>query len=101
MPLSLMTALSLRDLGYSVDPSQAEAYTVPSSSGRRQRRRRLRDATEKPDSANPIPLGNDVLQFPITQIDESIGTTVPKPGREAEYQQQVEKFAKRKASIQK
>ena len=88
MPLSLMTALSMQDMGYSVNPSQADAYTVPNS------RRRLRQSAK----SKIVQLHDDVLRFKIKVIDDTIGTSVPKAGREAEYEQKRNKFAQLQAA---
>ena len=91
MPLSEMTVLAMADLGYQVDPSNADPYTVPNNSGRRLRVEPDEEKEEK------IILDNDVLNFPMIELDENMTSTIVKPGREEEYQQKRAKYAERKA----
>ncbi len=57
-PLSLVTIESLADMGYNVDPTAAEFYRLPSV------------PTVAPDSATMIDLSNDILDLPITIVDQ-------------------------------
>jgi hypothetical protein len=53
MPLSQLTVRSLADLGYTVDPSAADAFALPSGSV----------------VPGPVPLGNDILGYPTYAVD--------------------------------
>eukprot|EP00924_Labyrinthula_sp_SR-Ha-C_P008212 snap_masked-scaffold_11-processed-gene-6.16-mRNA-1 protein AED:0.57 eAED:0.58 QI:0/-1/0/1/-1/1/1/0/311 len=53
-PMSIMTVRSLRDLGYSVDESTAEPYTLPK---------------EESKEVGGIELGYDLLDFPYVDMD--------------------------------
>lgn len=62
LPLSIMTVLSLRDLGYTVEEAAAEPYSIPKS-------RRLR----KEQGDTSVFLGNDILQIePIDMDDDEL-----------------------------
>jgi hypothetical protein len=52
MPASIMTIKTLKDLGYSVDESKAEAYTVP-----------LSNASAIKGAKAPVSLGDDIMVF--------------------------------------
>jgi hypothetical protein len=81
MPLSAMTAASLVDLGYVVDLTKADPYTVPGPG------RRLDENTGKR-------LCESISTFPIQELSEE--DVKAKPGREKEFQAQKERFSKRK-----
>jgi len=66
-PLSAITVESLADMGYSVDPTSADAYTLPSPAAAAARR-------------GGIQLKNDVLLGPIYTVDRQ-GTITRVPGR--------------------
>ena len=57
-PLSLVTIESLADMGYSVDPTAAEFYRLPSA------------PSAAPDSATTIDLSNDILDLPVILYDQ-------------------------------
>jgi hypothetical protein len=65
-PLSRVTIASFGDLGYQVDLSAADPYTLPLSpalgSGRA-------PSAERPDPARGIDLGDDVLRMPLRVVD--------------------------------
>jgi len=65
-PMSRLTVRALADLGYSVDVTKADIFTVQST-----RRRRLRQKTTE-----RLPYKNDVIEFERTLIE-----TVPKVTR--------------------
>jgi hypothetical protein len=73
MPMSRLTVRSLVDLGYTVDVTKADPFTAASG-------RRLR--SEKKTS-----LGKDTIDFEPEELP-----TVPKPGRENEHAQNVNRF---------
>jgi len=60
-PLSTTTIASLEDLGYSVDLTQADAFTIPSASA-------LRALASEPP---PVDLGDDVLHVRPLEVDGS------------------------------
>jgi len=66
-PLSAITVESLADMGYSVDPTSADAYTLPAPAAAAARR-------------GGIQLKNDVLLGPIYTVDRQ-GTITRVPGR--------------------
>jgi hypothetical protein len=59
MPLSLLTARSLSDLGYTINTGQADPFFLTLS---------MRAGEATPD---PIPLGNDVADLPLYRVDEN------------------------------
>jgi hypothetical protein len=59
-PLSLTTIESMADLGYSVDPSQADPFTIPNPSGA------LREAGAEP----LLHLGDDILHVQPVLVDD-------------------------------
>jgi hypothetical protein len=59
-PLSLTTIESMADLGYSVDPTQAEAFTIPNPDGA------LREAGVEP----PLHMGDDLLHVQPVLVDD-------------------------------
>jgi hypothetical protein len=61
-PLSATTIASLRDLGYSVDLSQADAYSVPTMVTAR--------ALEQGAAPAPVALGDDLLHVRPVEVDE-------------------------------
>ncbi len=66
-PLSAMTVESFEDVGYTVDPSGADSYSLPSGAAAA--------------AAHRIHLFNDVLRVPILQIDERGRLTPLQPRR--------------------
>jgi hypothetical protein len=110
-PLSAMTIGSIADLGYTVDMSKAQDYTVhydfSSSSGRRLRddpeseaasKRRLEEQVAKGEK---IPIGNDIADVPIIDISEVKEIEVNiKPGREADHEKAKAAFAERRKKMQ-
>lgn len=80
MPLSKMTVLALKDLGYTVDESKADAYVAkpPEYAGRR-----LRGESESPRKR----LGCLTDEYPIRQLDR----VIPKPGQEDRFSKDVER----------
>ena len=75
--MSLMTIHALEDLGYSVDPAQADTYRIPTGG------RRLRGKGRH--------VGKDVYSGPIVQL-----SSVAKPGREEEFNKQREAHRRRR-----
>jgi len=55
-PISLVTLGALMDLGYAVDPSQADAYKLP-------------DGALDADLGSIVPYGDDVLDVPLILVD--------------------------------
>ena len=87
MPLSILTVRSLRDLGYVVDLTKADPYTAPvypplPNSGRRLRRK------------NKIQVMSDTISEPFKVV-----TTHPKPGREADFHKDKERFKGRRRKL--
>ena len=120
MPISAMTVEALADLGYEVDMSKADAYTVdysfpPSTSPttkpptRRKRdlqeyelkenaivaeSRRLLD--EQIASGEKIPMGNDIANVPIIMLSDLEGVQInPKSGRDQDFHKEKEAFKHR------
>jgi hypothetical protein len=91
MPLSLMTARSLVDLGYTIDESKADPYTMPTAP-----QRRLRGGDDK--KHGKIPVGDDIFKTEIIELKDDI--IRPKQGREQEYQQDRERYATHKKKRQ-
>ena len=60
-PLSEVTIQSLADLGYAVDPGQADSWVLPERSG---------DLAAAIRRGEAIPLGNDVVRTPIVVVDD-------------------------------
>jgi hypothetical protein len=58
MPLSLLTARSLSDLGYTIDTGQADAFFLTLS---------VKAGGIAPDA---VPLGNDIADLPLYRVDE-------------------------------
>ena len=58
-PLSNITIQALADMGYTVDASQAEAYSVPEP------------GAERADPERTLDYGDDVFRGPITLHDRS------------------------------
>ena len=86
MPLSLITARALQDLGYVVDVSKADAYSVPSTSTSG---RRLRTRVE-----DKIPVGNDIFKTEIVVLDDSVLQV--KKGRDDEFKATKAKYEERR-----
>ena len=61
-PLSAVTIQSLADLGYHVDPSQADSWTLPGRSP---------DLAAAIRRGEAIPLGHDVVRMPILVVDKT------------------------------
>lgn len=59
--LSLITIESLADLGYGVDVTQAESYTLPAAG---------RPAGAAPERGPVIHLGDDIARWPVVVIDQ-------------------------------
>ena len=62
-PLSKVTLAALADIGYSVDYSEAESYTLPSRS--------QLQAKAAHDAEEDIHLGDDILRVPIIVVEPS------------------------------
>ncbi len=58
--LSLITIESLADMGYGVDVTQAEPYTIPAASG----------AAPALERGPTVHLGNDIARWPVVLIDQ-------------------------------
>jgi hypothetical protein len=86
MPLSAMTARALEDLGYVIDVTKADPYTMPSAEDQG---RRLRTDSKK----DKIPVGNDILDTPATLLQDDL--IKPKKGREDEHRQNRERYAEK------
>lgn len=63
-PLSLLTLRSLQDFGYTVNTALADVFFLT-----------LTAAQIQEQSANAVPLGNDIIRVPIRMIDD-LGRTV-------------------------
>jgi len=74
-PMSKLTIHALEDLGYTVDATKADAYTVPASG------RRLAGSNN-----NGRRIKNDLYKGKVIRLNST-----PKPGREKEFQEQREK----------
>lgn len=84
-PMSRMTIRALADLGYVVNPDVADPYTVPGSSGRR----RLRKASD-------FRIHNDLYTGPVIELPSGQA----KPGREEEYDREVQEYKRKKKAVQ-
>lgn len=80
-PLSRLKARALVDLGYTIDVTKSDTFSI--SSGRR-----LRNTQEE---AEGIRLTNDIYQGPLVFFNES----TPKPGREEEHAHAVQEFRRK------
>lgn len=69
--LSLITIESLADMGYGVDLTRAESYTLPGS----------RPAGMRTGSGPVVYLGDDILRRPIVLVDQKGRTSVRYPRR--------------------
>jgi hypothetical protein len=83
-PLSALTARSLRDLGYVVDATKADSFSL-SSPGRRLRGSR----------ANGFHIGNDLYTGPVFRFDRES----PKAGREKEYLESKQAYEDREKRL--
>jgi len=70
-PLSLTTVQSMADLGYTVNPSAADAFNINTQPTLRM---------GQPDTVH-VDLKNDVLQIPMYFIDRQTGVLTPAPRR--------------------
>lgn len=70
-PLSLTTVESMADLGYTVNPSAADAFNINTQPSLR---------IGQPDTLR-LELKNDVLQIPMYYIDSNTGAITPAPRR--------------------
>jgi hypothetical protein len=82
MPFSLMTAKALEDLGYVIDETNVDEYTLP------MRKRKLRSKEGK------IPVGNDILNVEVKVLGQEMMR--PKKGREQEYKRKKEEYSKKR-----
>jgi hypothetical protein len=81
-PLSRLTARALVDLGYTIDVTKSDSFSIASG-------RRLRNTQEEEDEG--IHLTNDIYQGPLVFFNES----TPKPGREDEHKNAVREFRRK------